>query len=160
MTPTIATFNGEVLLAAGSPGGSSITGAVFNVLVRFLELGAPLQSAVDAPRGIAKDCSDSSVQAQAWLEQPPAPKCVEHVEPAVQADAALSAALVRQGFNLSVPDAWPPYPGDGNFHAFGAVQALCYGGDTVEAARKASGVKVIYGAADTSRVPTAAAIGA
>ena len=90
-------------------------------------------------------------------------KCVETVEAPIGHDPAVAPELTRRGFNLSTPAAPAPYPGDGDFHAFGDVQALAFGGTTaaeaVAAARKAGGgvPLPIFAAADATRVSTAAA---
>ncbi|HEY8370952.1 MAG TPA: gamma-glutamyltransferase, partial [Thermodesulfobacteriota bacterium] len=53
MTPTIIfSPDGEPLAALGSPGGTSIIGAVFNVVVNLVDHRMPVQEAIDAPRVI------------------------------------------------------------------------------------------------------------
>jgi gamma-glutamyltranspeptidase/glutathione hydrolase len=46
-------------MALGSPGGSRIIGYVFNVLVNTLDYGMDVQSAVNAPRIVARNGSVS-----------------------------------------------------------------------------------------------------
>ena len=50
MTPTIIEKDGELFMVLGSPGGSTIITAVFQVFVNVAEFGMPLDSAVIAPR--------------------------------------------------------------------------------------------------------------
>lgn len=56
MAPLLLFNNtGEFYLSIGSPGGSSIPGAVFNVLVNTMDFGMDLQVATDTSRIIAKN---------------------------------------------------------------------------------------------------------
>jgi len=50
MTPTIVTRDGRVTLVLGSPGGSRIFTAIFQVLVNLYDFGLPLAEAVAAQR--------------------------------------------------------------------------------------------------------------
>ena len=50
MTPTIVTKNGQLRLATGSPGGSTIITTVLQVLLNVLEYGMDAGEAVAAPR--------------------------------------------------------------------------------------------------------------
>ncbi len=50
MTPTIVEKDGKVKLVLGSPGGSTIITAVFQVIINVLEFGMDLNEAVAAPR--------------------------------------------------------------------------------------------------------------
>ena len=50
MSPTIVTKDGDVVLIVGTPGGSTIITTVLQVIVRVLDMGQPLATAVRAPR--------------------------------------------------------------------------------------------------------------
>ena len=50
MTPTIVEKDGRLLMVIGSPGGSRIITAVFQVTLNVLQHGMGMQQAVDAPR--------------------------------------------------------------------------------------------------------------
>ncbi len=50
MSPTIVTSEGDPILALGSPGGSTITTTVLQVLVNDLDFGMTLPQAIAAPR--------------------------------------------------------------------------------------------------------------
>ena len=55
MSPTLVLHNGQPFLALGSPGGSRIIGYVFNVLVYVIDYDMDIQSAVNAPRMVARN---------------------------------------------------------------------------------------------------------
>ena len=50
MTPTIVTKDGKTVMVLGSPGGSTITTTVLQVLLNVIDHGMNLQQAIDAPR--------------------------------------------------------------------------------------------------------------
>jgi gamma-glutamyltranspeptidase/glutathione hydrolase len=50
MTPTIVTENGQLRLAVGSPGGSTIITTVLQIVLNVLEYGMNAETAVSAPR--------------------------------------------------------------------------------------------------------------
>jgi gamma-glutamyltranspeptidase/glutathione hydrolase len=50
MTPTIVLKDGRVLLATGSPGGSTIINTVLQVILNVIDFGMDIQQAVDSPR--------------------------------------------------------------------------------------------------------------
>jgi gamma-glutamyltranspeptidase/glutathione hydrolase len=50
MTPTIVMKDGKVLLAVGSPGGSTIINVVLQVIVNVIDFGMNIQEAIDSPR--------------------------------------------------------------------------------------------------------------
>ncbi len=50
MTPTFVLKDGRLVLATGSPGGSTIITVVFNVITNVLDHGMTIRQAVDAPR--------------------------------------------------------------------------------------------------------------
>ena len=50
MSPTIAFRNGKPAFAIGSPGGGTIITTVLQTLVNYLDLGMPMEQAIDAPR--------------------------------------------------------------------------------------------------------------
>ena len=62
MSPTIVTRNGNAFLAVGSPGGSTIIGAVAQVLVDRLDLGASLPEAIAAPRAVQRNTPTSTAE--------------------------------------------------------------------------------------------------
>ncbi len=55
MSPTIVLRGGQPVLALGSPGGSRIIGLTLNVLVNVLDHGMDVQTAINAPRIIARN---------------------------------------------------------------------------------------------------------
>lgn len=50
MTPTIALKNGKPAFSIGSPGGSTIITTVLQTIVNHVDLGMPMDQAIDAPR--------------------------------------------------------------------------------------------------------------
>jgi gamma-glutamyltranspeptidase/glutathione hydrolase len=50
MAPTIALKNGKPAFTIGSPGGSTIITTVLQTIVNYVDLGMPMDQAVDAPR--------------------------------------------------------------------------------------------------------------
>jgi gamma-glutamyltranspeptidase / glutathione hydrolase len=62
MSPTIVTRDGNPLLAVGSPGGSTIIGAVAQVLVERLDLGASLPDAIARPRAVQRNTTTSTAE--------------------------------------------------------------------------------------------------
>jgi gamma-glutamyltranspeptidase/glutathione hydrolase len=55
MAPTLILHNGTPFMAVGSPGGSRIIGYVFNVIVNVIDYELDVQSAVNAPRVVARN---------------------------------------------------------------------------------------------------------
>lgn len=53
--PRPAPRQNHAVLGLGSPGGSAIIGTVFNVLVRILNDGTPLEAATRAPRVVSRN---------------------------------------------------------------------------------------------------------
>ena len=125
----------SAVLGLGSPGGSSITGGVVNVLHHLLNRGeTDLQGAVNAPRAVGKNVVDNNVTyfSEGTIA---VRKTEEHtsgtVEPALK--AAVASAFTAWRYNVSAPASGPPYTafgGDGGFHAFGCVQAAASDGKT------------------------------
>ena len=85
MTPTIALKGGKPAFSIGSPGGSTIITTVLQTIVNYVDLGMPMDQAIDAPRlsqrnGEVTDVEpgfDGSKQAitlaqrgQRWSDQP------------------------------------------------------------------------------------------
>jgi gamma-glutamyltranspeptidase/glutathione hydrolase len=85
MTPTIALKDGRPAFSIGSPGGSTIITTVLQTIVNYVDLGLPMDQAIDAPRlsqrnGAVTDIEPGfagSVQAKAltqrgqrWSDQP------------------------------------------------------------------------------------------
>ena len=50
MTPTIALKDGKPAFSIGSPGGSTIITTVLQTIVNYIDLGMPMDQAIDAPR--------------------------------------------------------------------------------------------------------------
>lgn len=50
MTPTIALKDGKPAFSIGSPGGSTIITTVLQTIVNYVDLGMPMDQAIDAPR--------------------------------------------------------------------------------------------------------------
>ena len=50
MTPTFVLKDGKLVLATGSPGGSSIINTVFQIITNVIDHGMPVAQAVEAPR--------------------------------------------------------------------------------------------------------------
>jgi gamma-glutamyltranspeptidase/glutathione hydrolase len=55
MAPTLVRRDGELELVLGSAGSNRIRSALLQVIVNMLDLGLPVQAAVDAPRLHAED---------------------------------------------------------------------------------------------------------
>ena len=88
MTPTLAfnSTNGALYLITGSPGGSSITGAVLNVFVNVVDFGADLQEATDMGRALGKN-GETSAEVEIYEAD----------------EGAVLAGLIERGFNFSSP---------------------------------------------------------
>ena len=63
ISPTIVTREGEPLLAVGSPGGSTITGTVLQVLLERLDLGQTLPEAIAQPRAVQRNTAAATGRA-------------------------------------------------------------------------------------------------
>jgi gamma-glutamyltranspeptidase/glutathione hydrolase len=50
MTPTLALKDGKPAFSIGSPGGSTIITTVLQTIVNHIDLGMPMDQAIDAPR--------------------------------------------------------------------------------------------------------------
>ena len=50
MTPTLAFKDGRPAFSIGSPGGSTIITTVLQTIVNYVDLGLPMDQAIDAPR--------------------------------------------------------------------------------------------------------------
>ena len=62
MSPTIVTRDGNPFLAVGSPGGSTIIGAVAQVLVDRIDLGATLPEAIAGPRAVQRNTTTTNAE--------------------------------------------------------------------------------------------------
>ena len=62
MAPTIALKNGKPAFSIGSPGGSTIITTVLQTVVNYVDLGMPMDQAVDAPRLSQRNASETSVE--------------------------------------------------------------------------------------------------
>jgi gamma-glutamyltranspeptidase/glutathione hydrolase len=62
MSPTIVTERGKPFLAVGSPGGSTIIGAVAQVLFNRIDMGSTLPEAVAAPRAVQRNGATTTAE--------------------------------------------------------------------------------------------------
>jgi gamma-glutamyltranspeptidase / glutathione hydrolase len=62
MSPTIVTERGNPFLAVGSPGGSTIIGAVAQVLFNRIDMGSTLPGAVAAPRAVQRNGATTTAE--------------------------------------------------------------------------------------------------
>ncbi|WP_426111430.1 gamma-glutamyltransferase [Massilia sp. PWRC2] len=62
MAPTIAFKNGKPAFTIGSPGGATIITTVLQTIVNHVDLGMPMQQAIDAPRISERNGAASSVE--------------------------------------------------------------------------------------------------
>jgi gamma-glutamyltranspeptidase/glutathione hydrolase len=62
MSPTIALRHGRPLLTVGSPGGSTISPTVLQILVDRLALGTPLPDAIAAPRAAQRNTAATTAE--------------------------------------------------------------------------------------------------
>jgi gamma-glutamyltranspeptidase/glutathione hydrolase len=62
MAPTIAFKNGKPAFAVGSPGGSTIITTVLQTIFNHIDLGMPMDQAVNAPRISAKSAATIAVE--------------------------------------------------------------------------------------------------
>jgi gamma-glutamyltranspeptidase/glutathione hydrolase len=68
MAPTLVFAHGRPVLAAGSPGGSTIITTVLQILVNRYELGMTLPEAVAAPRATQRN-TEQTLAEQAFLDR-------------------------------------------------------------------------------------------
>jgi gamma-glutamyltranspeptidase / glutathione hydrolase len=69
MSPTIVTRRGKPYLAVGSPGGSTIIGAVAQVLFDRIDMRRSLPEAIAAPRAVQRNAATSTAE-QAFVDSP------------------------------------------------------------------------------------------
>ncbi len=62
MTPTIALKDGKPAFSIGSPGGSTIITTVLQTIVNYVDLGMPMDQAIDAPRLSQRNGEDTDVE--------------------------------------------------------------------------------------------------
>jgi gamma-glutamyltranspeptidase/glutathione hydrolase len=62
MAPTIALKNGKPAFTIGSPGGSTIITTVLQTMVNYVDLGMPMDQAVNAPRLSERNRATTSVE--------------------------------------------------------------------------------------------------
>jgi gamma-glutamyltranspeptidase / glutathione hydrolase len=62
MAPTIALKDGKPAFTIGSPGGSTIITTVLQTIVNYVDLGMPMDQAIDAPRMSERNGSATSVE--------------------------------------------------------------------------------------------------
>ena len=62
MAPTIALKNGKPAFTIGSPGGSTIITTVLQGIVNYVDLGMPMNAAIDAPRLSQRNNAATSVE--------------------------------------------------------------------------------------------------
>ncbi|GAB3455658.1 gamma-glutamyltransferase [Massilia terrae] len=62
MAPTIALKNGKPAFTIGSPGGATIITTVLQTIVNYLDLGMPMDQAIEAPRISERNIEASTVE--------------------------------------------------------------------------------------------------
>ncbi|WP_312511372.1 gamma-glutamyltransferase [Massilia sp.] len=62
MAPTIALRNGKPAFSIGSPGGSTIITTVLQTIVNYVDLGMPMDAAVNAPRLSQRNAAQTSIE--------------------------------------------------------------------------------------------------
>jgi gamma-glutamyltranspeptidase/glutathione hydrolase len=62
MAPTIALKNGKPAFTIGSPGGATIITTVLQTIVNYVDLGMPMDQAIDAPRMSERNEAATSVE--------------------------------------------------------------------------------------------------
>jgi gamma-glutamyltranspeptidase/glutathione hydrolase len=62
MAPTIALRNGKPAFTIGSPGGSTIITTVLQGIVNYVDLGMPMNAAIDAPRLSERNNATTSIE--------------------------------------------------------------------------------------------------
>jgi gamma-glutamyltranspeptidase/glutathione hydrolase len=62
MAPTIALKNGKPAFTIGSPGGATIITTVLQTIVNHVDLGMPMDQAVDAPRLSERNNAETSIE--------------------------------------------------------------------------------------------------
>jgi len=62
MAPTIALKDGKPAFSIGSPGGSTIITTVLQTIVNHVDLGMPMDEALDAPRISQRNAAETSVE--------------------------------------------------------------------------------------------------
>ena len=85
MTPTILIRDGRVVMVIGTPGGSRIFTAIFQVLVEAYDFHMPLKAAVDAPRYHQQLLPPDTIYWEPYAPFPP----------------SLAAALKARGYTLA-----------------------------------------------------------
>jgi gamma-glutamyltranspeptidase/glutathione hydrolase len=62
MAPTIALKDGKPAFTIGSPGGATIITTVLQTIVNYIDLGMPMDQAIDAPRLSQRNSKETSVE--------------------------------------------------------------------------------------------------
>ncbi|MDQ2820786.1 MAG: gamma-glutamyltransferase [Pseudomonadota bacterium] len=62
MAPTIALKNGKPAFTIGSPGGATIITTVLQTIVNYVDLGMPMNAAIDAPRMSERNGDATSIE--------------------------------------------------------------------------------------------------
>ena len=62
MAPTIALKDGKPAFTIGSPGGATIITTVLQTIVNYIDLGMPMDQAIDAPRLSQRNAKETSVE--------------------------------------------------------------------------------------------------
>jgi gamma-glutamyltranspeptidase/glutathione hydrolase len=62
MAPTIALKNGKPAFTIGSPGGATIITTVLQTIVNYIDLGMPMDQAIDAPRMSERNNAVTSIE--------------------------------------------------------------------------------------------------
>lgn len=71
MTPTIALKDGRPAFSIGSPGGSTIITTVLQTIINYIDLGMPMDQAIDAPR-LSQRNSDTTDIEPGYADSPQA----------------------------------------------------------------------------------------
>jgi gamma-glutamyltranspeptidase/glutathione hydrolase len=62
MAPTLAFKDGKPAFTIGSPGGATIITTVLQTIVNYIDLGMPMDQAIDAPRLSQRNSKETSVE--------------------------------------------------------------------------------------------------
>lgn len=117
MAPTIALRNGKPAFTIGSPGGSTIITTVLQTIVNYVDLGMPMDQALDAPRISERNGQASSIEPGfPGSVQARALEALGHRWEAVPEEIGAANALV---FN---PDGTVTAVSEGKRHGVGAAR--------------------------------------
>jgi gamma-glutamyltranspeptidase / glutathione hydrolase len=97
MSPTIVTERGKPFLAVGSPGGSTIIGAVAQVLFDRIDMGRSLPAAIAAPRGVQRNTPTVTAE-QAFIASPEGQELASRYGHAFTATGEIGAVTALEFF--------------------------------------------------------------